>query len=123
MPAQELHQPVIKKLKGRKSNARFKGDIWVADLAEIVLLSSKNWGVKYLCVIDVFTKYVWVKPLMDKKAKAVLNGFTGILNESKCKQWSNGQVVKALDFQSRGPVFKTTGWLQGRLSLSSFRGR
>ena len=22
-------------------------------------------------------------------------------------------VVKALDFQSRGPVFKTSGWLQG----------
>ena len=23
--------------------------------------------------------------------------------------WSNGLVVKALDYQSRGPVFKTTG--------------
>ena len=37
--------------------------------------------------------------------------------------WSNGLAVKALDSQSRGPVFKTAGWLQGRLSLSSFRGR
>ena len=37
--------------------------------------------------------------------------------------WSNGLVVKMLDCQSRGPLFKTTGWLQGRLSLSSFRGR
>ena len=36
---------------------------------------------------------------------------------------SNGLVVKARDFQSRGPVFKTTGWLQGRLSLSFFQGR
>ena len=27
--------------------------------------------------------------------------------------WSIGVVVKALDSQSRGPVFKTTGWLQG----------
>ena len=27
------------------------------------------------------------------------------------------QVVKALDSQSRGPVFKTTGWFQGRLSI------
>ena len=34
--------------------------------------------------------------------------------------WSNGIVVKVLDSQSRGPVFKTTGWLQGQLSLSSF---
>ena len=37
--------------------------------------------------------------------------------------WSNGLVVKALDSKFRGPVFKTTGWLQGQLSLSSFRGR
>ena len=35
----------------------------------------------------------------------------------------NGLVVKVLDSQSRGPVFKTNGWLQGRLSLSSFLGR
>ena len=33
---------------------------------------------------------------------------------------SNGLVVKALDSQSRGPVFKTSRWLQGRLSPSSF---
>ena len=35
----------------------------------------------------------------------------------------SGLVVKVLDSQSRGPVFKTSGWLQGLLSLSSFRGR
>ena len=44
-------------------------------------LSSKNQGVKYLlCGIDVFTKYAWVKPLTDEKAKTVLNGFIGIVN-------------------------------------------
>ena len=31
-------------------------------------------------------------------------------------------MVKALDFQSRGLEFKTAGWLQGKVSLSSFRG-
>ena len=35
------------------------------------------------------------------------------------EQWSNSLVVKLLDSKSRGPVFKTAGWLQGRLSLSS----
>ena len=30
--------------------------------------------------------------------------------------WSYDLVVKGLDSQSRGPVLKTTGWLQGRLS-------
>ena len=28
-------------------------------------------------------------------------------------------VVKLLDYQSRGPAFKTTGWLQVRLPLMS----
>ena len=36
-------------------------------------LSSKNKNVKYSCVIDVFTKYAWVKkPLKDKKVKQFL---------------------------------------------------
>ena len=49
-------------------------------------LSSKNKNVKYLlCVIDVFTKYAWVKPLKDKKGKTVLNAFMEIVNESNRK--------------------------------------
>ena len=49
-------------------------------------LSSKNKNVKYLlCVIDVFTKYAWVKPLKDKKGKTVLNAFIEIVNESNRK--------------------------------------
>ena len=37
------------------------------------------------CLIDVFTKYVWVKALMAEKAKTVHHGFFEILNESKRK--------------------------------------
>ena len=60
--AKKLHKPVIKKLKRRKVNARYKDNIWVADLAEMDSLSSKNKNVKHLlCVIDIFTKYTWIK--------------------------------------------------------------
>ena len=84
--AEELHKPVIKKFKGKKFYARFKDNIWAVDLAEIELLSSKNKYVKYLlCVIDVFTKYAWVKPFKDKKGKTVLNVFIEIVNESNHK--------------------------------------
>ena len=49
-------------------------------------LSSMNKSVKYLlCVIDVFTKYAWVKALKDKKGKTVLNASTEIVNESNRK--------------------------------------
>ena len=42
-------------------------------------------GVKYLLCVTVIFKYAWVKPLKDKKAKTVLNGFLGIVNECKDK--------------------------------------
>ena len=38
-----------------------------------------------MCVIDVFTKDAWVKSSMNKKAKAVLDGFIGIADEHKGK--------------------------------------
>ena len=76
---------MIRKFKGRKVCAKFK-DISAADLAEMGSLSSLNWCVKYLlCVIDVFTKYAWVKPLKDKKSKTVLHGFVEKVKESKCQ--------------------------------------
>ena len=37
-------------------------------------------------MLDVFTKYAWVKPLKDKKGKIVLNTFIEILNESNQKR-------------------------------------
>ena len=33
--AEELYKPVIKKFKRRKAYARFKDNIWAADLAEM----------------------------------------------------------------------------------------
>ena len=84
--AKKLHKQVIKKFKRRKVYARFNPNIWEADLAEMESLSSKNKSVKYLlCVIDVFSKYAWVKPLQGKNGKIVLNAFIKIVNESNRK--------------------------------------
>ena len=45
--AEKLNKPVIKKLERRKVYARFKDNIWPADLAKMESLSSKNKNVKY----------------------------------------------------------------------------
>ena len=72
---------MIKNFKRKRVYARFKDNIWAADVAEIGWLSSKNQYVEYsLCVIDVFTKYVWIKPLKDKKTKTVLHDFVERVN-------------------------------------------
>ena len=60
--AEDLHKPEAKKIKKRKVYARFKDNIWAADLAEMESLSSKNKNVNYLlCFIGIFTKYAWVE--------------------------------------------------------------
>ena len=53
--------------------------------------------------------------------KIVVKGNITKYIEYKLK--NNGLVVKVVDSKSRGSVFKSTGWLHGRPSLSSFRGR
>ena len=80
-PAEELHKPVIKQCNRRKVSARFKDNIWMADLTEIGSLSSKYENLKYLvCEVDVSTKYALVKTSNEKKGKIVLNVFIKIIN-------------------------------------------
>ena len=96
--AQELRKPVIRKFQKRRVYARFKNNIWAADLAEKGSISSKNRDVKYLlCVIDVFTKYAWVKHLKDKTAKAALHGFIEIVDKS-IRQPRNLCVDQGIEF-------------------------
>ena len=66
--ADELHKPIIRKFEKRKVYFSFRDNIWVADLADMQLLSKFNKGFRFLlCVIDIFSKYAWVIPLKDKK--------------------------------------------------------
>ena len=59
--ANELHKPIIKKLKKRKVYSSFRDNIWGVDLADMQSLSKYNKGIKYLlCVIDLFSKYAWL---------------------------------------------------------------
>ena len=74
-----------------------------ADFAEMDSLSSKNKNAKYfLCVIDVITKYAWVKPLKDKKGKTVLNAYIKIVNKSNHKPtttsfWQHSFIPKTME--------------------------
>ena len=55
----------------------FKDNIWVADLADMQLISKYNKGIRYLlCAIDLFSKYVFVVALKDKKGTTIANAFS-----------------------------------------------
>ena len=51
-------------------------------------------------VIDVSTKYAWVKPLKDKKGKKVFNAFIEIVNESNRKP-SKLWVDQGIEFYNK----------------------
>ena len=105
--AKELRKPIIKNFKKRKVYSAFKDNIWVADLADMQLISKFNKEFRFLlCVTDIFSKYAWVAPLKDKKVKSIVNAFQKILKQSngkpnkiwvdKCSQFCNNSVKKRL---------------------------
>ena len=77
--AKELHKPITRNFKERTVYSGFKDDTWGADLADMQLISKFNNGFRFLlCVIDIFSKYVWVAPLKDKKVLVLLILFKNI---------------------------------------------
>ena len=66
--AEEIHKPIIRKFNKRKVQSPFIDNIWVADLANMQLISKFNKGSRFLlCIIDNYSKYAWVILLKDKK--------------------------------------------------------
>ena len=51
--AEELHKPIIKKIKKRKVHSHFMDNIWGADLCDMQLIIQFNKEIRFLlCVID-----------------------------------------------------------------------
>ena len=47
-------------------------------------LSKYNQGNNYLlCAIDLFSKYVWVIPIKDKKGTSIVNAFQKIISKGR----------------------------------------
>ena len=50
-----------------------------SDLIDMQQFQKSNNGVRFLLlVIDVFSKFIWIEPLKDKKAESVAQGFRNI---------------------------------------------
>ena len=84
--AEELHKPIIKNFKRRQVYSSYKDNIWGGDLADMLLISKFNKGIKYLLrVIDLFSRYTWVVPLENKKGESIVERFKKILDDSNRK--------------------------------------
>ena len=96
--AEEFHKTIIKKLKKTKVYSTFKDNIWGADLADMQLINKFNKRFRFLlCFIDIFSKYIWVVSLKDKKGVSIVNAFQSIFkknNKKPNKIW----VDKGMEF-------------------------
>jgi len=97
----ELHRPARKNYTRRIVNVYGKNDLWQADLVEMIPLSKKNNGYKYiLCVIDCFTKFAWGIPLKTKTGGEVSKAMSTILidRSPKLLQVDHGKEFYNLKF-------------------------
>ena len=85
--ADELHKPITKTFSKRSVISNGIDEIWVADLVEMQKFSKWNKGIKYLLmVIDVFSKYGWIRGLKDKKTETVSKAFDDIFKSKRKPQ-------------------------------------
>ena len=73
--SEEIHKPIIRKFNDRKVHSSFADNIWAADLADIQLTSKFNKGIRFLSIIDIFSKQAWAIPLKDKRGIKINNSF------------------------------------------------
>ena len=82
--ADELHKPITRNFQKRSVISNGIDDIWAADLVEMQKFSKWNKGIRYLLmVIDVFSKYGWIRGLKDKKTETVSEAFDDIFERGR----------------------------------------
>jgi hypothetical protein len=79
-----LHKQVRKNFKRNPIIVKGIDDQWEADLVDMQEFAPQNSNNKYLLtVIDVFSKYAWVKAVKNKTAKEVIFAFNDIIKDGR----------------------------------------
>ena len=80
--AEELDNQLLEKVRKKKAHSLSVDNTWGANLANIQLISKLNMGFRFsLCVIDIYSKYIWVISLKDKSVITITNTFRKVLNK------------------------------------------
>ena len=79
-----LHRPKRVRYKSAKCTAHSVDHIWHVDLCSMVFLAPHNNNMKYLLVcIDTFSRFLWVRPLLNKSSGITRDGFKSIFEEGR----------------------------------------
>ena len=86
--AYSLQRPLRHKFKRNRVISQGIDYQWDCDLADVSNLQKYNPNIKYLLIaIDVFSRYLWVEALKDKKSKTVIEGFGKIFSNGRKPKW------------------------------------
>lgn len=88
--------------------------IGVHQVLELIILSSRTYCLRYRPVTGML-----LTKTSENSMENIVSNYYFYWNY---QLRSNGPMVRALDFQSRGCQFQTTWWFQGWFSLLSFWG-
>ena len=78
-----LQKPVRRNYKRSRISTSSEFEEYDADLAAVTSLSQQNDGIQFLLiVIDLFSRYLQVRPLKNKSSKTVLEAFQDIFNNT-----------------------------------------
>jgi len=99
-----LNKSVKRKGKTRKTITKYPNQQWQADLVEMDVPqgapASQNDGIKYLItIIDVFSRYAWVRTLKSKKGEEIIKAFTDVFKEGKKPKYL--QTDKGSEFYNK----------------------
>lgn len=79
-----LHKPVHRHFPRNKYIISNLNYLWQADLSDMRTYSEYNDGYNYiLCVIDVFSKYAFIRPLKKKNSETIKKSFDSIFHEAE----------------------------------------
>ena len=82
--AYSLQRIVRRKHKTNRVIPRGRDSLWDMDLADVSNIKKYNDSIQYwLVVIDVFSRYLWLRPLLDKKHKNVITALKDILQQDR----------------------------------------
>ena len=88
-----LHKPVRKRFSTRPYKTAGIDQQWQADIVEMIPYAEVNNGYRYLLtVIDIFSRYAWAVPLLNKTGREVTAAFRGIFAQGRvCRRLKTDQ--------------------------------
>ena len=123
-----IHKPSRKRYPTNKTLSESVDHIWQADLSDMKHISVYNDGFKYLLfVIDVYTRFLWVKPLLNKTARTTAKAMLEIFKDSSripaylCTD--KGSEFIGSDFQKLLEIFGITSFIPNSVHKASIAER